>query len=129
MFVLAFHNDGDKKVVRDSHRKYFLPGVKITNYNVLIDGRNFYDQPINDLVKQWDEIRNIATGQGNDYKTGWCLLDYRYSKDHYNLIAIDLRKLKELNADSRAIQQIEFFGMLKTNTRVCTILENSAIIF
>ena len=128
MFFLAFHNDGNKKVVRDSHRKYFLPGVKITNYNVLIDGRNFYDQPINDLVKQWDEIRNIATGQGNDYKTG-CLLDYRYSKDHYNLIAIDLRKLKELNADSRAIQQIEFFGMLKTNTRVCTILENSAIIF
>ena len=128
MFVLAFHNDGDKKVVRDSHRKYFLPGVKITNYNVLIDGRNFYDQPINDLVKQWDEIRTIATGQGNDYKTG-CLLDYQYYKDHYNLIAIDLSKLKELNADSRAFQQIEFFGMLKTTARVCTILENSAIIF
>ena len=128
MFVLAFHNDGDKKVVRDSHRKYFLPGVKITNYNVLIDGRNFYDQPVNDLVKQWDEIRTIATGQGNDYKTG-CLLDYQYYKDHYNLIAIDLSKLKELNADSRAFQQIEFFGMLKTTTRVCTILENSAIIF
>ena len=128
MFFLAFHNDGDKKVVRDSHRKYFLPGVKITNYNVLIDGRNFYDQPVNDLVKQWDEIRTIATGQGNDYKTG-CLLDYQYYKDHYNLIAIDLSKLKELNADSRAFQQIEFFGMLKTTTRVCTILENSAIIF
>ena len=128
MFFLAFHNDGDKKVVRDSHRKYFLSGVKITNYNVLIDGRNFYDQPINDLVKQWDEIRTIATGQGNDYKTG-CLLDYQYYKDHYNLIAIDLSKLKELNADSRAFQQIEFFGMLKTTTRVCTILENSAIIF
>ena len=128
MFFLAFHNDGDKKVVRDSHRKYFLPGVKITNYNVLIDGRNFYDQPVNDLVKQWDEIRTIATGQGNDYKTG-CLLDYQYYKDHYNLIAIDLSKLKDLNADSRAFQQIEFFGMLKTTTRVCTILENSAIIF
>ena len=128
MFFLAFHNDGDKKVVRDSHRKYFLPGVKITNYNVLIDGRNFYDQPVNDLVKQWDEIRTIATGQGNDYKTG-CLLDYQYYKDHYNLIAIDISKLKELNADSRAFQQIEFFGMLKTTTRVCTILENSAIIF
>ena len=80
------------------------------------------------MVKQKDEIRNIATGQGNDYKTG-CLLDYPYYKDHYNLIAIDLSKLKKLNADSRAIQQIEFFGMLKTNTRVCTILENSTIIF
>ena len=80
------------------------------------------------MVKQKDEIRNIATGQGNDYKTG-CLLDYPYYKDHYKLIAIDLSKLKKLNADSRAIQQIEFFGMLKTNTRVCTILENSTIIF
>ena len=53
LFVLAFdniNNDGNK-VERYSHRKYFLPRVNITNYNVLIDGRNFYDQPINDLIK------------------------------------------------------------------------------
>ena len=50
LFVLAFDNteNGNKKVERDIHRKYFLPRVDITNYNVLIDGRNFYDQPIND---------------------------------------------------------------------------------
>ena len=86
--------------------------------------KDFYDQPINDLIKQYDEIRKIATRQGDDYTTG-CLLDYQYFKDHYNLIAIDLSKQKELDADSRAIQQIEFYGMLKTNSRVCTVLEKS----
>ena len=126
LFVLAFDNtdNGAKKVERNSHTKYFLPRVNITNYNVLIDGRNFYDQPINDLVKQYDEIRKTATGQGDDYTTG-CLLDYQYFKDHYNLIAIDLSKQKELDADSRAIQQIEFYGMLKANSQVCTVLEKS----
>ena len=99
-------------------KKIFFPRVNITNYNVLIiDGRNFYDQPINDLVKQYDEIRKIATGQGDDYTTG-CLLDYQYFKDHYNLIAVDLSKQKELDADSRAIQQIEFYGMLKNKSQV-----------
>ena len=123
LFVLAFNNttvnvpnnpinNTNNRVLRNSHTKYFLPRVNITNYNVLIDGRNFYDQPINDLVKQYDEIRKTATGQGDDYTTG-CLLDYQYFKDHYNLIAIDLSKQKELDADSRAIQQIEFYGVLK----------------
>ena len=117
MFVLAFDNtdNGAKKVERNSHTKYFLPRVNITNYNVLIDGRNFYDQPINDLVKQYEEIRKTATGQGEDYTTG-CLLDYQYFKDHYQLIAVDLSKQKELDADSRAVQHIEFYGMLKTKS-------------
>ena len=54
LFVLAFDNtnNGNNKVERDSHRKYFLPRVNITNYNVLIDGRNFYDQSINDQIKE-----------------------------------------------------------------------------
>ena len=117
LFVLAFDNtdNGAKKVERNSHTKYFLPRVNITNYNVLIDGRNFYDQPINDLVKQYEEIRKTATGQGEDYTTG-CLLDYQYFKDHYQLIAVDLSKQKELDADSRAVQHIEFYGMLKTKS-------------
>ena len=95
LFVLAFDNtdNGAKKVERNSHTKYFLPRVDITNYNVLINGRNIYDQPINDLVKQYDEIRKTATGQGDDYTTG-CLLDYQYFKDHYNLITVDLSKQK-----------------------------------
>ena len=83
LFVLAFNNTNNdaNKVERDSHRKYFLPRVNITNYNVLIDGRNFYDQTINDQIKKFDEIRKIATGRGDDYTTG-CLLDYQYFKDH-----------------------------------------------
>ena len=107
LFVLAFDNtDNDpKKGERNSHTNYFLPRVNIINYNVLIDGRNFYDQPINELVKQYNKIRKTAAGQGDDNTTG-CLLDYQYFKDHYNLIAVDLSKQKELDADSRAIQQI-----------------------
>ena len=70
----------------------------MTDYNVLIDGRNFYDQPINDIIKQYGEIRKIETGQGDDYTTG-CFLDYQYFKDHYKLIAVDLSKQKELDAD------------------------------
>ena len=106
LFVLAFDNieNGAKKVERNSHTKYFLPSVDITNYNVLIHDRNFYDQPINELIKQYDEIRKTATRQREDYTTG-CLLDYQYFKDHYNLIAVDLSKQKELDADSRVIQQ------------------------
>ena len=66
LFVLAFDNTNneDNNVERDSYRKYFFPRVDITNYNVLIDGRNFYDQSINDLIKKYDEIRKIATGKG-----------------------------------------------------------------
>ena len=125
LFVLAFNNTdgGVNKVERNHHRKYFLLRVDINNYNVLTDERNFYDQPINDTINKYDEIRKIATGQGDDYTTG-CLLDYQYFKDHYNLIAIDLSKQKELDADSRAIQQTEFYGMLKTKLQVCKVLEN-----
>ena len=110
MSVLAFDNteNRDNKVERDSHRKYFLPRVDITNYNVLIDSRNFYDQPTNNQIKKYDEIRKIATGKGDDYTTG-CLLVYQYFKDHYQLIVVHLSKEKELDADPRAIQQIEFY--------------------
>ena len=101
--------------LRKLKEKYFLQRVNRTNYNVLINGRNFYDQPISDLVKQYNEIRKAATGQEDDYTAG-CLLDYQYLKDHCNLIAVDLSKQNELDADSRAIQQIEFYGMLKTNS-------------
>ena len=94
------------------------------NHNVLIDGRNSYDQPINDLIKQYGDIRKTPTGQGDDYTAGF-LLDYQYFKDHYQLIAVDLSKQKELDADSRAIQQIEFCGMLNTKkSQVCTVKKN-----
>ena len=63
------------RVIRNSYRKYFVPRVDITSYNVLIDDRNFYDQPINDSIRKYDEIRKIATGKGDNYATG-CLLNY-----------------------------------------------------
>ena len=126
LFVLAFDNteNGDKKVERDSHRKYFLPRVDITNYNVLSDDRNFYDQPINDQIKKYDEIRKIATGKGDNCTTG-CLLDYQYFKGHYQLIAVDLSKQKESDPDPKANQKIEFYGKLRTNSQVYTVLEKS----
>ena len=124
MFVFAFDNtnNGYNKVEINSHRKYFLPSVDITNYNVLINGRNFYDQPVSDQIKKYGGIRKIATRKGDDYTNG-CLLDYQYIKDHYQLIAVDLSKQKELDADLRAIQQIEFYGMLNTNSQVCAVLD------
>ena len=124
MFDFAFDNtnNGYNKVEINSHRKYFLPSVDITNYNVLINGRNFYDQPVSDQIKKYGGIRKIATRKGDDYTNG-CLLDYQYIKDHYQLIAVDLSKQKELDADLRAIQQIEFYGMLNTNSQVCAVLD------
>ena len=120
LFVLAFGNtnNGDNKVERDSHRKDFVPRVYITNYNVLIDGRNFYDQPINDQIKKYDKIIKIQTGKGDDYTTR-CLLNCQYFKDNYQLIAVDL------SVGPRAIQQVEFYEILNTNSQVCTVLQKS----
>ena len=126
MIVLAFDNtnNGANRVEGNSHKKYFLPRVKTLRHNVLIDGRSFYDQPITDGIRKYDELRKVTTGKGDDYTTG-CLLDYQYFKDHYQLIAADPSKQNELDADSRAIQQIEFYGILNTNSQVFTVLEKS----
>ena len=121
LFVLAYNNTaGNDQFSVDSYRKYFLTRVKIDNYNIDIDGRNFYDQPINNSIKQYDEVRKICTGQGDDYTTG-CLLDYSYFRKNYRLIAAALSKQKAVDADSRAIQQIIFTGKIKAtvpNTRI-----------
>ena len=113
LFVLAYDNTaGNNQVSIDSFKKYFLPRVKIENYNIEIDGRNFYEQPINDSIKQYNKIRKISTGQGDGYTTG-CLLDFPYFERNFRLIAVDLSKQKALHADSRAIQQIIFAGKIK----------------
>ena len=70
MFVLDCAH-GANVTNENSYRKYFLARLKIKNYNIEIDGRNFNDQPINDLIKQYDEVRKISTGQGDDYTTGF----------------------------------------------------------
>ena len=106
LFVLAYRDrGGTNRVTADSYRRYFLLRVKIENCNIEIDGRKFYDQPINDLIKQYDEFRKVSTEQRDDYTTG-CLLDFAYFKKNYRLIAADLSKEKALDADSRATQQI-----------------------
>ena len=82
LFVLTFNNATENvnnnpvnqtanRVQRDSHKRYFLPRIEIENYSVSIDSRNFYDRPINDLIKKYDEIRKRATGKGDDYTTGY----------------------------------------------------------
>ena len=90
VFVLAYFIavGGNDEAGIKSNRKYFLSRGEIKNYKVLIDERNFYDQAINDSIKQYDEIKKVSTGYGNDYTTG-CLLDYEYFKDNYKLIAVD----------------------------------------
>ena len=110
IFVLSFENEDQRK----SHSKYYFPKVEIKGYNVMIDGRNFFDQAINSMTKIYKSIRKIATGQGDDYTTG-CLLEYPYFKDHYKMTEIDLSKQQVLDADPRAIQQINFTANLDTN--------------
>ena len=89
----ANDNDLNNQVSINYFKKYILPRVKIENYDIEIDGRNFYDQSINDSIKQYDEIKKISAGQGNDYTTG-CVLDFAYFKKNYRLIAVDLSKKK-----------------------------------
>ena len=71
----------------------------------MMDGKIFFDQPINRMIKTYENIRKFAIGQGDDYTTG-CLLDYSYFKDHYKMTAIDLSKQQALDADPRAIQKL-----------------------
>ena len=79
---------------------------------MIINGKIFYDQPIDSDIKRYEEIWKLITGQGEDYITG-CLLDYDYIKNHYRLIAVDLSRQKELDAGPKGIQHIEFVGQLK----------------
>ena len=87
LFVFAFENDAQ----RTSHSNYYLPNVEIKNYNIMINGENFFDQPIKNNNVTYENIGKIATGQGHDYTTG-CLLDYPYFMDTYKMIAVDLSK-------------------------------------
>ena len=92
----------------------------------MIDGRNFFGQPINSMNERYENIRRIATGQGDYYTTG-CLLDYTCFNDHYKLITIDLSKQQALDADPRAIQQINFTANLdrERNTTMFVIIEKA----
>ena len=74
-----------------SNKQYYIPNVEIKNYNVMIDEKNFFDQPVKNNKVTFENIRKLATGQGDDYTTG-CLLDYIYFKSYYKMIAVNLSK-------------------------------------
>ena len=91
---------------------YYLAKGIIKNYNVIINGRNFCDHPIDSDIKRSEKIRKLTTGRGEDY-TRESLLDHEYMKNHYRLLAVDVSGQKELAADPKTIQPIEFIGKLR----------------
>ena len=111
---------------RTSKKRYCIPNVEIKNYNALIAGKNVFDEPVKNNKVTYENIRKIATGQGDDYTTG-CLLDYTYFKKYYKMIAVDLSKQQALDADPKAIQKINFTANLDIagRTRIYFILEEA----
>ena len=105
--VLSFENEND----RTSFSKYYVPNVQIKDFNVLIDGKSFFDMPIKNGEETYEQI--IEMGRNNDYRTG-NLLDYEYFSRQYKLIAIGLSKQIELeNLD--LTKQINFNGRIERN--------------
>ena len=90
----------------------------------MVNGKNFLDQQVRDDSRRYDELRHLNLGQGDDYTTG-CLLDYNYVKDSYKIIGIDLSKQSALDADPRAIQQINFTGSVPARTKIFYVLEQA----
>ena len=142
LFVIGFNDnvenpvgnndpaDNVNRVKRNGHRKYILPRVRIKDYDVLIDGRNFYDQNISDDFRKHEELRKVITRRCEDYTTT-SLLDYDYWKRSYKLICCDLSKQKVLDSNPKSNQQIEFIYKLDngrdvgggTRTQILTVLE------
>ena len=123
LFVMTYNRVGGQPT-RNEQRKYYLPRTSLNKYNVIIDGRTFYDNPIESDIEKYRELKKVMIGKREDYTMG-SLLDYNYFDRHYKLVAVDLSKQKELDADPRAIQQIEFKYMLGTNSTVYWVLEKS----
>ena len=115
LFALPFEDD-DQKI---SNKRYYIPNVEIKDYNVMIAGKNVFDQPIKNDKVTYENIRKITTGQGDYYTTGF--------KNYYKMIAVDLSKQQALDADPKAIQEINFTGNLDRagDTRIYFILEEA----
>ena len=123
LFVIAY-NRANGQPTRNGQQKYYLPTIDLEKYNVIIDGRNFYDNPIESDIEKYRELKKVMIGKGEDYTTG-SLLDFNYFDKHYKLVAVDLSKQKELDADPRAIQQTEFKYMLGIDSTIYWVLEKS----
>ena len=120
LFVLPFASDGNTR----NGYGYYLPSKDVTNYNVWINGKAFLDQPVNNFDRTYEELKKLTLGGGDDYTVG-CLLDYDYVKETYKLIGIDLSKQKELDADPRMIQQLNFTASVPADTTMFYVLEKS----
>ena len=116
------YNRVDGEATRNGQIKYYLPRIDLNKYNV--DERNFYDNSIESNIEKYGELKKVRIGKGEDYTTG-SLLGYNYFKKHYKLIAVDLSKQKELDADPRRVQQTEFKYTLGTNSTIYWVLEKS----
>ena len=108
LFVLSFprNNNTDS---RYSYSNYYVPKVKISDFNVLIDGRSFFDLPVKNEEEAYEKI--IEMSNNNNYTTG-NLLDFAYFKKYYKSIACDLSKQPKIKDP----QQINFIGKLLRNT-------------
>ena len=102
LFVMAY-NRANGQSIRNGQQN--LPRIDLEKYNVIIDGRNFYDNPIESDIEKYRELKKVMIGKGEDYTKG-SLLDFNYFDKHYKLVAVDLSKQKELDADPRANQQL-----------------------
>ena len=101
LFVMAY-NRASGQPTRNGRQKYYLPRIDLEKYNVIIDGRNFYVNPNESDIEKYRELKKVMIGTGEDYTAG-SLLYFNYFDKHYKLIAVDLSKQKELDADPRAI--------------------------
>ena len=110
LFVLVYTNQDDNSEKFKTIR-YCLTKCMVKNY-VIINGKSFYDQAIDSDIKLYEENKKLTTGLSEDYIIG-CLLDYDFIKNHNGLTATDLKRQKELDVDTKAIQQIELVGQLK----------------
>ena len=117
LFLMAYSRANDNQATRNGQRKYYLPRIDLKKYNVIINERNFYDNSIESNIEKYRELKKVMTGKEEDYTTG-SLLDYDYFKKNYKLVAVDLFKQRELDADPRAIQQLEFKYMLGIDSTI-----------
>ena len=93
LFLMAYSRADNNQATRNGQQKYYLPRIDLKRYNVIMDGINFYDNPIESDIEKYRELKKVMIRKGEDYTTG-SLLDYDYFKKNYKLVAIDLSKQK-----------------------------------
>ena len=108
LFSAAYETDDiQRNANTEESKRYYLPRAEIKDYNVLIDGRNFYDQNVNSSIVRYNELLKMTAGRSEYYSTG-CLLDYDYYIKDFNIVGIDLSHEEVLDSDPKINLQIEF---------------------